>query len=259
MNVRRWPLDAEPVLRRGLIATNGGGSYVASMAKAIIVGGYGPGISSAVAEKFGREGFSVALVARNAERLAAGVKALEAKGIKAAAFPADLGDPAAVRELVGKVRAALGPVSVLHWNPYPSEAGDLLASDVAALHRVFDVAITGLVMAIQESLPDLKREKGAVLVTNGGFAFVDPKVDAYGVQASSMGISIANAAKHKMVGLLSERLKSEGVYVGEVMVMGTVKGTAWDTGKGPTIEPSTIANKFWELYKERGHVRGQVS
>ena len=43
------------------------------MAKTIFVGGFGPGISTAVAERFGREGFSVALVARNQERLDAGV------------------------------------------------------------------------------------------------------------------------------------------------------------------------------------------
>ena len=50
----------------------------------IIVVGYGPGISTGVAEKFGAEGFQVSLVARNKERLDAGVKALEAKGVKAA-------------------------------------------------------------------------------------------------------------------------------------------------------------------------------
>lgn len=36
----------------------------------LIVFGYGPGISHATAERFGREGYSLALVGRNAERLA---------------------------------------------------------------------------------------------------------------------------------------------------------------------------------------------
>jgi len=53
------------------------------MTKTLIVCGYGPGISTAVAKKFGAEGFSIALVARNADKLRNGVKALEAKGIKA--------------------------------------------------------------------------------------------------------------------------------------------------------------------------------
>ena len=78
------------------------------MSKTIIICGYGPGSSRAVAEKFGAAGFQVALVSRTADELAAGVSALAAKGIKAAAFRADLGDPAAVREMVKTVRATLG-------------------------------------------------------------------------------------------------------------------------------------------------------
>ncbi len=98
------------------------------MAKTILVVGFGPGISSAVAEKFGSSGFSVALVARNAERLAAGVKALEEKGIKAAAFPADAGDSDSIRGAVKKAREALGPITVLQWTAYGgAEAADLLA------------------------------------------------------------------------------------------------------------------------------------
>lgn len=42
------------------------------MSKTIVVVGFGPGISTAVAEKFGAEGFSIALIARNEKRLAAG-------------------------------------------------------------------------------------------------------------------------------------------------------------------------------------------
>src|SRR5262245_60847944 len=45
----------------------------------IAVVGFGPGISSAVAEKFGPEGFSVGLVARNQDCLASGVAALNTK------------------------------------------------------------------------------------------------------------------------------------------------------------------------------------
>ena len=43
------------------------------MAKTMIVCGYGPGISNAVAQRFGAEGFSVALIGRSADKLAAGV------------------------------------------------------------------------------------------------------------------------------------------------------------------------------------------
>jgi NAD(P)-dependent dehydrogenase (short-subunit alcohol dehydrogenase family) len=220
------------------------------MAKTIIVGGFGPGISTAVAERFGAEGFSVALVARNADRLAAGVKALAAKGIRAEAFPADLSKPDEIRAMIGKVHASLGPISVLQWTAYSSGAGDLTTASAQEIAAVFDVAVTGLVTAVQAALPDLRAEKGAVLVTNGGLGFFDPKVDAMGVEWNVMGLSVANSAKHKAVCLLAHKLKPEGVYVGEVVVTGTVKGTAFDTGSA-TLEPSAIGAKFWELYQAR--------
>jgi NADP-dependent 3-hydroxy acid dehydrogenase YdfG len=229
------------------------------MGKTILVVGFGPGISTAVAEKFGSAGLSVALVARSEERLAAGVKALKARGIEAAAFPADAGDPAAIRAVVGKARAALGPITVIHWNAYGgSETGDLVTAAPAAVRGVFDVAIVGLLAAVQEALPDLKKTKeGAILITNGAFGDINPHVDEGAVIAKAMGLALANAAKHKLVGLLAQRLKGDGVYVGEVMVAGMIKGTRWDNGQA-NLDGPTIANKFWELYQARGEVRARV-
>ena len=230
------------------------------MTKTIVVAGFGPGISTAVAEKFGGAGFSAALIARNAERLAAGVRALKAKGVTAAAFPADAGDPASVRAAIGKARAELGPITVVHWNAYlGAEPGDILAADPAAVRGVFNVAIVGLLAAVQEALPDLKRSKeGAVLVTNGAFGEANPVIDAFAIASKAMGLALANAAKHKLVGLLSERLKGDGVYVGEVMVAGMVKGTPSDNGQA-TIAPEAIADAFWKLYQVRGEIRARVS
>src|SRR6202011_785445 len=117
----------------------------------------------------GAEGFAVALVARSAGRLAEGVAALKAKGVAAAACPADASDPASIRAAVAKARSELGPITVLHWNAYGgADAGDLLTTDPAAVRGVFDVAAVGLLAAVQAALPDLKSTpEGAVLVTNG--------------------------------------------------------------------------------------------
>lgn len=223
--------------------------------KTVLVCGFGPGISAAVAEKFGGEGYAVALVARNAERLDAGVKALAAKGIAAAAFPTDLGDAAAAEALPARVRAALGPVTVIHWNAFGGSAGDLLTADAAAIHGALDIATTCLLATIRGALPDMKGQKdAAVLVTNGVFGRTDPSIDAMGVQFQAMGLSMANAAKDKLVGLLSKRLAADGVYVGQVTVMGMVKGTAWDSGNA-TVEPRSVAEKFWKLFQARTDLR----
>ncbi len=232
------------------------------MAKTIIVAGYGPGISTAVAEKFGAEGFQVALVARNAERLAAGVKALEAKGVKAAAFSADLGDPESVRAMIEKVRATLGSITVLEWTAYPpgKAAGDITTADVAEIRSLFDVSVVGLTVAVQAILPDLKKAKdAALLVTNGGAGYVDPGMDAMLSQYGLMGLGVSNAAKHKLVGLLAEKLKADGIYVAEIMVAGTIKGSAFEQAGNGTIDGSTVAAKFWEMYTARKELRAKIT
>ena len=230
------------------------------MPKTIVVVGYGPGVSNAVAEKFGAEGFAVALVARNAERLAAGVEALKAKGVAAAAVPADASDPDAIAAAIAEARTALGPITAIHWNAYGAgDAGDLLAATPAATRAAFDVAIVGLLAAVQAAAPDLKAAgDGAVLVTNGAFGELSPQIDAVAVNLKLMDLAMANAAKHKLVGLLSERLKADGVYVGEVMIAGAVKGTAYADGR-PGIDPARIATEFWRLYQGRGETYARVS
>jgi len=216
-----------------------------------VVCGYGPGISDAVGRKFGKQGFQVALVGRNQERVEGGAKRLGESGIKAKGFACDLADAAAVKKLMADVRSSLGPTTVIHYNAYAGVAGDLLTCDVAELRTVFDVAVTGLVAAVQASLPDLKAQKDpAVLVTGGGFAFYDSAIDDMIVQFSAMGLSLAKAAQHKLVGVLHKKLAPDGIYVGEVVVLGMVKGTAFDSGQA-TLDPADIAENFWALYEAR--------
>lgn len=234
------------------------------MAKTIVVVGFGPGISTSVARKFASEGFAVALVARNKERLAAEVERLKAEGVAAAALIADAGKPSAIRETIAKARRELGSISVIHWNAHGgNEARDLIGAEPASLYGIFDIAVVGLLAAIQEALPDLRKTgEGAVLVTNGSAGEIDAQMDAFVTGSNAlglklMGVAVANAAKDKLVGMLSERLKQDGIYVGQVTIAGTIKGTAWDSPD--SIDPAVVADTFWRLYKNRGNVRARVS
>jgi NADP-dependent 3-hydroxy acid dehydrogenase YdfG len=220
------------------------------MADTILICGVGPGISSAVAHKFGQAGFSVALVARTESVLEQAVAELAKDGIRAAAFAADVRNSNAIVGLVQKVRESFGGLSVIHWNAYSLGAGDLLKASVEDVRQPFDVAVTGLVSAVQAAYDDLRQRSGAVLVTGGALAFHDASVDAFATKWKLASLAISKSAQHKLVGLLSQTLVPEGIYVGEVVVKGTVKGSAFDTGGG-NLEADAIAEKFWELYSKR--------
>ena len=225
----------------------------------IVVVGFGPGVSTGVAERFGADGFRVALIARNAARLEAGVQSLKAKGMTAAAFVADAGDPAAIRGAIAMARAELGPISVVLWNAFGGgERIELMTAEPAAVSGAFDVAVVGLLAAVQEALPDLTAaQDGAVLVTNGALGDVSPMMDQFAIGLGAVSVALGNAAKDKLVGLLSAQLKDHGIYVGEVTIAGSITGTPTDTGMG--IPPAKVADLFWDLYTARGETRARIS
>ena len=134
-----------------------------------------------------------------------------------------------------------------------------MTADPAVVGRVFDVAVVGLLAAVQEALPDLKAAgDGAVLVTNGAFGELNPQIDAVRDHAECHGPR-ARQRGQAQAGRPAERAtEGDGVYVGEVMVAGMVKGTPSDRG-GPTIDPAAIAGQFWALYQARGEIRARVS
>lgn len=229
------------------------------MAKTIVVCGYGSGISDAVARRFGREGFQVALVARSADKLAKAASSLGEAGITAKGFACDLADVAAVKRTFGEVRAAMGPITVLHWNAIGMGAGDLTSGGVDELRAVLDVSLHALVVGVQESLADMRGQEGAaILVTGGGFALSNPQVDGMVAQIGVMGIALGKAAQHKLVGMLSAKLAADGIYVGEVMVLGAVKGTSFDRGQA-TLAASTVADAFWASYVGRTELCARVT
>ncbi|MDR3472260.1 MAG: SDR family NAD(P)-dependent oxidoreductase [Devosia sp.] len=229
------------------------------MAKVIAIVGYGPGVSNAVADQFGEAGFAVALIARSGERTKAGVSALKAKGVTAAAYQANAGDAAEIRAVMRKVHDDLGPITAILWNAFGGrEAGDILVTDPKVVAGVYDVAIVGLLSAVQEALPDLKAAgDGAVLITNGAMSDLNPAIDQWAVGYGATGVALANGAKAKLVGLLSARLKSEGVFVGEVTIAGAIKGTP--TGDAESIEAAEVAGKFWDMYRTRSEMRMRVT
>jgi NADP-dependent 3-hydroxy acid dehydrogenase YdfG len=230
------------------------------MKKTIVVCGYGVGISRAVARKFSAEGFQLALVARDAKKLAEAAQSFNDAGAVARAFPCDVSDSNAIAPLIASIREALGPISVLHWNAHSSLGGDLTTTDLADLRTNLNLGVVSLVSAVQQALPDLRaaKDSAAVLITGGGFALYEPQVDKLAAKFGSMGLAVTKAAQHKLTGVLHQKLKDEGIFVGEVTVMGLVKGTSHDRGNA-TIEASTVADKFWEIYKARADVWASAS
>ncbi len=224
----------------------------------LVVVGYGPGISHAVAERFGAEGYRVALIGRTESRLTAGTETLGRAGIVASAHPADASDSEALRAALASIRTEVGPVTAVLWTAFRAgDVTDVLSADPADITWVFDVGVRGLLTTVQELLPDLRASRGSVLVANGALGEPDEQMDGFSATVGADGTSLECAAKSKLVGLLAARLVDEGVYVGQITVAGSVAGTA--TGSPTAIPASRIADTFWSMAADRSPVRSRIA
>lgn len=221
------------------------------MKNPIVICGYGPGISQAVARRFGAAGHSVAIIARNVERLEAGAEALRKEGITAKSFPADLTDSNARAKALADIRASLGPVGILHWNAFLPVNGNLLSSPAEDLRQSLELRLVSFIAAVQALFDDLKASRGTILATSGITALDQPEINEFAVDYAVMAITVA--AQHKALGILGPSLASHGIHVAEVVINGFVKGTegvgAFDQ-KG-TIDPKDVAECFWDMFESR--------
>ncbi|HEX4788682.1 MAG TPA: SDR family NAD(P)-dependent oxidoreductase [Actinospica sp.] len=78
------------------------------MPQTIAIFGAGPGLGASIARRFAADGFRVALVARDKDRLDALVGQLAAEGVDAAGFAADLDAPDEIPALITAIRDRFG-------------------------------------------------------------------------------------------------------------------------------------------------------
>ncbi len=88
--------------------------------------GVGPGLGAAVARRFAREGFAVALMARREEGVSGVRREIEEAGGTALPVSTDATDPASVSAAFGRVRGELGDPEVFVYNAGAFQMGGIL-------------------------------------------------------------------------------------------------------------------------------------
>lgn len=144
-----------------------------------LVTGAGRGIGRAIAQRLGAEGAWVACLDMDAEGAAETVAALGGHG---AALVADIGDEAAVQQVVADVRAQRGGLDVLVNNAgiagpqHP--VGD---TDLAEWERTLQVNLTGTFLLAKHCVDLLRASRGCIVNIASALALVGwPDECAYG-------------------------------------------------------------------------------
>ena len=226
------------------------------MSKTIAVFGAGPGLGRSVARRFGREGFRVALVARNQARLAAFAAELAGDGIEAAGFAADFADRAALPGVVEAITARFGPVDVLEYAPsgldWLTRQVPVREADAASFEFPLDLLLRTPATLVRLLLPGmLERGDGAVLFALGLTGTPFPQVG---------NVATVGAAARAYLHNLHADLAGTGVYAGLVQVGRLVRDSDaaryvaenWDPSLLPEpLDPADLADALWDLYLKR--------
>lgn len=211
--------------------------------------GAGSGLGAAVARRFGREGFSVALISRNQARLDALAAELTDEGVEAKGFTADVRDPASLRRALDDAVKQLGPIEVLQYSPLPDKKfmRPVLETMPRDLVGPIEFSIYGPVAAVHEVVPGMRflgKDRGTILFVNGGSAVKPGR--------AVTGTSVAFAGQAAYAQLLHEELKGEGIHVGQLVIGGAIE-------PGGEKDPAVLADRLFSMHTERDQFRHQVS
>ena len=180
----------------------------ANQNRTAIVTGASRGIGAAIAERLGRDGFTVVVnYAGNAGAAEEVVRKIEAAGGKAVAAQADVGDADAVRRLFDSAEAAYGGVDVLVNNAGIMMLSPLAGADDAHFDRQIGVNLKGTFNTLREAARRL-RDDGRVI--NFSTSVVGLKLETYGVYAAT------KAVVETLTAIMAKEMRGRGITVNAI-------------------------------------------
>jgi len=140
--------------------------------RVVVVTGAGAGAGRAIAARFGREHWRVALLSRDPDRLQAARAEIEASGGEALAIPTDMADAAAVFAARDRVLAEWGAIDAWVNCAMATVVGPFSEISPADFKRVVDVTLLGYVYGTQAALEAMRpRDRGAIVQIGSALAY----------------------------------------------------------------------------------------
>ena len=206
-----------------------------------LITGVGPGTGAALARRFARGGYRVAMLARDEARLAALASELDG----ARAFPCDVTDEVALRATCAAVGAALGAPRVVIHNAVGGAFGDFQTIDPGVLRHNFEVNTMALLHLARALAPAMVAAgEGAILCTGN--------TSAHRGVANFAGFAPSKAAQRILAESIARSLWPRGVHVSYVTIDAVID-LAWtrqmhaDKPDEFFITPDAIADECWHV------------
>lgn len=211
-----------------------------------VVTGVGPGTGAAIARRFARDGYAVAMLARDRNRLAL----LEQEIAHSRAYPCDVTDEAQLDSTLEVIRTELGSPKVLIHNAVGGAFGSFLDIDPQVLNRNFQVNTMALLYLARRLAPAMVAAREGAIITTGN-------TSAFRGKANFAGFAPTKAAQRILAEAIARELGPKGVHVAYVMIDAVID-LDWTRhmmkqrlGKEAPddffITPAAIAEEVWHV------------
>ncbi|WP_427919225.1 SDR family NAD(P)-dependent oxidoreductase [Streptomyces sp. cg40] len=196
---------------------------------ALVTGGAGAGIGSAIVERLRCAGASLVVTDISAKRVEALRSRLGDLAVEHLCEPMDVRDEDAVVSLFGRVRDEFGRLDILVNSAGFNKPASLADMDLATWHAVLDTNVTSAFLHIREAWPLLRERGGAIVNLSSVAAW----------SGTGLGEAHYAAAKAGVLGL-TRAAAAEGAPHG-IRVNAVAPGLIWNEHLGRAVPPPFLA------------------
>jgi len=215
--------------------------------KIAVILGTGPGLGSALALKFSREGYKIAIVSRTKRKLEKIKKDIERSGGEVFIAPADVTNEKDLKAAFKNISQELGKnIDVLVYNAGDFKMQSILKIKPDEFKSSWDINCFGAFLSSKLVLPSmLKRKKGTIIFTGatasirGSSGFSRLAVGKFGLRALAQSMAREFGAK--------------GVHIAHVIIDGQIASPNYSKNMPERdiksfLSPEAIAEQYWQIH-----------
>ncbi len=216
--------------------------------KVAAVLGVGPGLGAAVAQRFAREGYAVALMARSEESVSEVREEIERGGSETVTVSTDATDPASIEAAFGKIRAELGDPEVFVYNAGAFQMGGILEVTPEQFDFCFKANCAGAFYASQQVLPAMQEAGRGTVILTGATASMRGSAKFAALATGKFGLRALSQSMAREFG-------PQGIHVAHVIVDGQIntprnREMSPDRDDSTMLSPDAIAETYWQLHSQ---------
>lgn len=210
--------------------------------------GVGPGLGTAAARRFAREGFAVALLARGQDNLDHAKAQIDKLGGTSLAIPTDAADPASVRAAFAAIGRELGPPEVLVYNAGAYQIAGILEVTPEQFTACWQANCMGAFLAAQQVLPAMLERGGGTLLFTGATASLRGS-------ARFSCLAVGKFGLRALAQSLARELGPRGIHVAHIIIDGQIdtprlRAAAPDREPATLLSADAIAETYWQLHQQ---------